>query len=207
MDYNTQRTKLVLPEYGRCIQDMVEYAMTITDRQERQRCAYTIIKLMSNIQQFSGDEEDFYQKLWNHLALISDYKLDIDYPVEIQKVDEQQQKRDKVPYPQKRIKRRHYGYIIEQLTKKLTEMEPGKERDEMIELVANQMKRSLANWSPNAMDDEKVMGDLADFTGGKISLLPSEVNLISDNQAIAESQSANTGNGNNNNSGKKKKKK
>ena len=179
--------------------------MTITDRQERQRCAYTIIKLMSNIQQFSGDEEDFYQKLWNHLALISDYKLDIDYPVEIQKVDEQQQKRDKVPYPQKRIKRRHYGYIIEQLTKRLTEMEPGKERDEMIELVANQMKRSLANWSPNAMDDEKVMGDLADFTGGKISLLPSEVNLISDNQAIAESQSANTGN--NNNSGKKKKKK
>lgn len=202
MDYNTQRTKLVLPEYGRCIQDMVEYAMTIKDRKERQRCAFTIIDLMSNIQKFSGDENDFYQKLWNHLALISDYKLDIDYPVEIQKVDEQQQKRDKVPYPQKNIKRRHYGFIIEQFSKRLSEMEPGKDRDKMIEFVANQMKRSLASWNPNALDDEKVMDDLADYTDKKVSLLPSEVNLISDRQAIAEVQS-----GGGNNQGKKKKKK
>lgn len=203
MDYNTQRTQLVLPEYGRCIQDMVEYAMTIEDRKERQRCAFTIIDLMSNIQKFSGDENDFYQKLWNHLALISGYKLDIDYPVEIQRADEQQQKRDKVPYPQKKIKRRHYGFIIEQFTKRLVDIEPGQERNNMIEFVANQMKRSLASWNPNALDDEKVMDDLADYTNKKVSLLPSEVNLISDRQAIAEAQA---GGGNNSQSKKKKKK-
>ena len=203
MDYNTQRTKLVLPEYGRCIQDMVEYAMTIQDREERQRCAFTIIDLMSNIQKFGGDENDFYQKLWNHLALISGYRLDIDYPVEIQRADEQQEKREKVPYPQKHIRRRHYGSIIEQFTKRLAEMEPGKDRDNLVEFVANQMKRSLASWNPNAMDDEKVLDDLADYTGKKVSLLPSEVNLISDRQAIAEAQAS----GADANLGKRKKKK
>ncbi len=203
MDYNTQRTKLVLPEYGRCIQDMVEYAMTIEDRNERQRCAFTIIDLMSNIQKFSGDENDFYQKLWNHLALISGYKLDIDYPVEIQRADEMQEKREMVPYPQKNIKRRHYGLIIERFTKRLADMDPGKDRDDLIEFVANQMKRSLASWNPNAMDDEKVMEDLADYTDKKVSVLPSEVNLISDRQALAEAQPVMA----NVNQGKRKKKK
>ena len=202
MDYNTQREKLKLTEYGRCIQEMVNYAMSLEDRKERQRCAYTIIDLMANMQSFTGNAEDFYQKLWNHLAFISDYKLDIDYPVEIQRIDEKENHRDTVPYPQKKIARRHYGLIIEQLTKKLTEMEPGKERDELTRLVANQMKVALANWNSNALDDEKILSDLAEYTDGKISLLPSEIKLMSDKEAIASAQQMNTNTG-----GKKKKKK
>ena len=81
MDYNTQREKLRLPEYGRCIQEMVNYAVALEDKNERQRCAFTIIDLMANMQTFTGNADDFYQKLWNHLAFISDYQLDIDYPV------------------------------------------------------------------------------------------------------------------------------
>ncbi len=199
MDYNTQRSKLVLPEYGRCIQDMVEYAMTIEDRGERQRCAYTIIDLMANIQKFDGNEEDFFQKLWNHLALISGYKLDIDYPVEIQHADEQEQKRERVPYPQQRIKKRHYGLLVERLTKKLAEMEPGEKRNKLTELVANQMKRDLANWNANALSDEKVVDDLAEYTDQKVAVLPSELDLMSDKQVLAEIQQTGTG--------KKKKKK
>lgn len=202
MDYNTQREKLKLTEYGRCIQEMVNYAMSLEDRKERQRCAYTIIDLMANMQSFTGNAEDFYQKLWNHLAFISDYQLDIDYPVEIQRIDEKENHRDTVPYPQKKIARRHYGLIIEQLTKKLTEMEPGKERDELTRLVANQMKVALANWNSNALDDEKILSDLAEYTDGKISLLPSEIKLMSDKEAIASAQQMNTNTG-----GKKKKKK
>ncbi len=199
MDYNTQRSKLILPEYGRCIQDMVEYAMTIKDRDERLRCANTIIGLMANILKFDGEKEDFYQKLWNHLALMSGYKLDIDYPVEIQYADEQEQKRERVPYPQHKIKRRHYGLLVERLAKKLEDMEPGEKRTKLIELVANQMKRDLANWNANTLSDEKVVDDLADFTDQKIALLPSEINMMSDKQVLAEMQQ--TG------SGKKKKKK
>ena len=126
MDYNTQRQKLILPEYGRCIQEMVNYAVSLTDPQERQRCAFTIIDLMANMQDYNGDENDFYQKLWNHLALISNYKLDIDYPVEIQHIDDQALKRDVVPYPQKKINRRHYGANIEALARKLMEMDQEK---------------------------------------------------------------------------------
>lgn len=203
MDYNTQREKLKLTEYGRCIQEMVNYAMSLDDRKERQRCAYTIIDLMANMQSFTGNAEDFYQKLWNHLAYISDYKLDIDYPVEIQHIDKQETHRDTVPYPQKRIARRHYGAIIEQLTKQLTEMEPGPERDELTRLVANQMKLALAKWNSNALDDEKILSDLAEYTNGKISLLPSEINLMSDKEAIASIQQNEGGKSSN----KKKKKK
>ena len=202
MDYNTQREKLKLTEYGRCIQDMVNYAKSLDDRQERQRCAYTIIDLMANMQKFTGNADDFYQKLWNHLAYISDYQLDIDYPVEIQHIDKQETHRDTVPYPQKRIARRHYGSIIEQLTKKLMEMEPGKERDKQTKLIANQMKLALAKWNSNALDDEKILSDLAEYTDGKISLLPSEIKLMSDKEAIAGAQQ-----NSNPNSGKKRKKK
>ena len=202
MDYNTKREKLRLPEYGRCIQEMVNYAVGLEDKEERQRCAFTIIDLMANMQKFTGNADDFYQKLWNHLAYISDYQLDIDYPVEIQHIDKQETQRDAIPYPQKRIERRHYGTIIEQLTKKLMEMEPGEERDELTRLVANQMKLALARWNSNALDDEKILSDLAEYTEGKISLLPSEIQLMSDKEAIANAQQTNTNNG-----GKKKKKK
>lgn len=203
MDYNTQREKLRLPEYGRCIQEMVDYAVALEDRKERQRCAYTIIDLMANMQKFTGNQDDFYQKLWNHLAYISDYQLDIDYPIEIQHIDKQETKRDRVPYPQKRIERRHYGTIIEQLTKRLMEMEPSAEREELTRLVANQMKLALAKWNSNALDDEKILSDLAEYTQGKISLLPSEIKLISDKEAIANAQQTNSNSG----GGKKKKKK
>ena len=199
MDYNTQRQKLILPEYGRCIQEMVNYAVSLPDPQERQRCAFTIIDLMANMQDYNGDENDFYQKLWNHLALISNYKLDIDYPVEIQHIDEQAMKRDVVPYPQKKINRRHYGANIEALARKLMEMEPGEERDALTKMIANQMKRALANWNINALNDEKVLDDLAELTNGKISLLPSDIDLISDKDVMMELQQQN--------SSKKKKKK
>ena len=188
MDYNTQREKLSLPEYGRCIQDMVNYAMTLEDKTERQRCAFTIIDLMASMQSYNGNEDDFYQKLWNHLALISGYQLDIDYPVEIQKVDEQAVKRDFIPNPQKQIKRRHYGANIEAIANKLTEMEAGKERDMLTQLLANQMKRALAKWNVNALDEEKVVEDLAELTRGKIQVLPSDIEFISDKELLNEIQ-------------------
>ena len=100
MDYNTQRKKLILPEYGRCIQQMVDYAKTIGDRAERQNCANTIIALMANMQEQRTDPDELRNKLWNHLAAMADYELDIDYPVEIVHHEEAKDKRERLPYPQ-----------------------------------------------------------------------------------------------------------
>lgn len=184
MEYNTQKEKLILPEYGRCIQQMVDYAKTISDRKERLRCACTIVSLMANIQEQHGNPEDFKQKMWNHLAAMSNYELDIDYPVEIEQHTPEDKPCEHIPYPQKNIQKRHYGSIIESLAKKLCEIEDEEERDALASFVANQMKRSLANWNRDAMDEEKVIDDLAQYTNGKIQLDPYTFKFISDSELI-----------------------
>ena len=103
-----------MPEYGRGIQMMVDMAMQIEDREERQRCANAIVKIMSNLLPSTASKEDNEHRLWNHLARISHYKLDIDYPVNIVPQEEVQAHPAPLPYPMKDIKRRHYGYLVEQ---------------------------------------------------------------------------------------------
>ncbi len=186
MDYNTQRKKLILPEYGRCIQEMVDHAKTIEDREERQQCANTIIKLLSNLYGKQSAKEDVTQKLWNHLAAMANYELDIDYPVEIENLFERENKRENIKLPQKKIRKPHYGALAEETTKVLQTMEDGEEKDALIRLVANQMKRNLANWNPNALSDEKILDDLADFTHGKVQLLPNEIDLIPDAEILKD---------------------
>ncbi|MDO4823105.1 MAG: DUF4290 domain-containing protein [Bacteroidales bacterium] len=186
MDYNTQRKKLILPEYGRCIQEMVDHAKTIEDREERQQCANTIIKLLSNLYGKQSAKEDVTQKLWNHLAAMANYELDIDYPVEIENLFERENKLENIKLPQKKIRKPHYGALAEETTKVLQTMEDGEEKDALIRLVANQMKRNLANWNPNALSDEKILDDLADLTHGKVQLLPNEIDLIPDAEILKD---------------------
>ena len=174
VDYNTEREKLLLPEYGRCVQQMVDHAKSLEDKEERQRCATTIVALMANMTEQHGDPEDFRQKLWNHLAAIANYELDIDYPVTIEKLEDTKANHEPIPYPQKRIAKRHYGAIVEALTKKLSEIE--------------QMKRSLGRWNRDAMNNEKVLDDIANYTEGKVSLLPNELKFKSDGEILNDVQ-------------------
>ena len=188
VDYNTERTKLVMPEYGRVVQEMVNHAKSLEDREERQRCANTIVALMAGMTKQSGDAEDFRQKLWNHLAAIANYELDIDYPVEIERLDESKATHERIPYPQQRIARRHYGAIVEALTKKIESFENPQERKLFTEQVANQMKRSLGRWNKDAMNDEKILEDIAFYTDGKVSLLPNELKMKSDGEILNDVQ-------------------
>lgn len=188
VDYNTEREKLLLPEYGRCVQQMVDHAKSLEDKEERQRCATTIVALMANMTEQHGDPEDFRQKLWNHLAAIANYELDIDYPVTIEKLEDTKANHEPIPYPQERIAKRHYGAIVEALTKKLTEIEDGDERMALTEQVANQMKRSLGRWNRDAMNNEKVLDDIASYTEGKVSLLPDELKFKSDGEILNDVQ-------------------
>ena len=170
LDYNTQREQLILPEYGREIQSMVNYAVGLTDRNERQHCAETIIAVMRRMVPQSGDNESYEQKLWDHLALMSGFRLDIDYPFDVTQAVQIAKKPEPMPYPMKDIPIRHYGNMMFELFEQLKAMPDGPERDELIRITANQMKRDLSQWSQGSADDEKVADDLARFTDGKVQL-------------------------------------
>ena len=170
LDYNTQRERIKLNEYGREIQQMVDYCVTIPDREERQACAEAIIDTMRKMNPSEQNINDRMQTLWDHLALMSDFKLDIDYPVEITTAEQMASKPEPVAYPNTRIPVRHYGRALFELFETLKTMEPGEERDTLVRMTANQMKRCLLLWGHGNGDDEKVADDLARFTDGVIQL-------------------------------------
>ena len=167
MDYNTSQAKLKLPEYGRLVQQMVEHAVAIENRAERQAYAETIIAVMGNLFPQMRNVPDFKHKLWDHLAYISGYRLDIDYPCEIEKRETGPQPAH-LSYPGKPIRYRHYGHLLEKLIQKLAEMPAGPERDELTRIVAYRMKYDLAEWKGDGIEDAKVSEDLARYTNGAI---------------------------------------
>ncbi len=170
LDYNTKREKLILPEYGREVQNMVDYAVSLPTKEERQRCAEAIVAIMDRMFPQNRDSADHAQKLWDHLAIMSNFKLDIDYPYDVSQAKTITKKPDPMPYPMTKIPVRHYGKMMFEVFDKLKSMEPGEERDELIRLTANQMKRDLYQWGHGSSDDEKVASDLARYTDGKVQL-------------------------------------
>lgn len=170
LDYNTDRKKMAMPEYGRAIMQMVEYCKSIEDKKERQCCAETIVKTMMIMFPQQANTANFEEKIWNHLAIISNFELDIDYPFEITKKEDLAKRLDPLPYPMQNINKRHYGHILESFFEKLKGMPEGPERDELIRLTANQMKRSLFVWNRGTADNEKIASDLAEFTDGKVQI-------------------------------------
>ena len=185
MDYNTQRPKLIMGEYGRYVQNLVEYCKKIEDDDERQQCAESIIGIMAEKTERTGNAEEFMSKLWNHLAAIANYELDIRYPVEIEKEESLSEKRENVPYPQRRIKRRHYGAIVEDFTKVIEDEKDDNKNAKLSLLIANHMKRDLSNWNPDAMSDAKVVNDLNEYTDGKAVLDTQHTPLVSDGDLLS----------------------
>lgn len=177
LTYNTQLKRLVLPEYGRNIHQMVDYCMTIEDRDERTRCAHTIVNSMAKLFPKIREEEDYQRKLWDHLAIMSDFKLDIDYPFEPLKEDNFHTLPEKVPYSSEHIRYKHYGKDIELLINKAISMEEGPERDELTLLIANHMKKLLLSVNSDGVEDAKIFKDLAEYSHGVLRLDPAEVKL------------------------------
>ena len=170
LDYNTHREQLLMPESGREIQKMVDYAVSLTDKSERQSCAQEIIRLMETKVPELHDNADFEQTLWDHLYLMSHKQLDIDWPFDVTAAEKLQEKPKAIPLPQEGMRLRHYGKLLEQLFEKLKTMPEGEERDALAFYTANQMKRDLMTWGHGSMSDEKVVDDLARFTDGIIQL-------------------------------------
>ena len=170
LDYNTQREKLVMPEYGREIQKMIEYACDLPTKEERLQCAYAIIKQMEYKNPQLKSNANYEQTLWDHLYLMSHRELEIDWPYDVSEADKILAKPQPLKLPQSHLRLRHYGHLVEQLLEKLQAMPEGDERNELVRITANQMKRDLALWGHGSIDDERVANDLARFTNGVIQL-------------------------------------
>ena len=165
-DYNTKRRALPLPEYGRSVQNMVDHCLTLTNREERQLCAETIIQIMEGMFPQQKGVEDFEHKLWDHLALMADYKLDIDYPFEI--VRRSDEKPEPLPYDREKIQYRHYGKLLERLIAQLPDYPEGEGKEVLVAQTLQQMKRSMALWNSNSTGDLKILDDLKDYTHGSV---------------------------------------
>lgn len=165
--YNTQMPKVKLPEYGRNIQELVSYCKTIPDREKRTRYAYGIVSIMGDLYPDADKVENLKQILWDHLAMISNYELDIDYPVEIITKDSLNDRPEKLPNPQNAfIQWRMYGKMIEEMIQKACQMEDEEQRIRLFELCANHMKLHFHKTHPTAdEDDNKIIHDLISLAG------------------------------------------
>ncbi len=170
MDYNSTRQRLALPEYGRHIQNMVIHAVSIENKEERTKCAHTIIAIMGNLFPHLRDVNDFKHKLWDHLAIMSDFKLDIDYPYDIVEPSTLYRKPEKMPYQNGNMKFMHYGRMVEQLIEKAILLEDETERHQLINLIANHMKKSLMIWNKDSATDERILKDIRNLSAGRLNL-------------------------------------
>ena len=170
MDYNSNRKQLILPEYGRNIQNMVNYIMTIEDRDLRNIAAQSLIDVMGNLFTYLRDVADFKHKLWENLAIMADFKLDIDYPYDPPGPTLLSGKPNTVPYNSGDITYKHYGRIVEMMIKRAAEFEEGPEKESIVQMIADHMKKCYLTWNKETVDDEKVMADFNELSKGKIDV-------------------------------------
>lgn len=172
LDYNTQRKPLLMAEYGREIQNMVDCAVAEPDAARRQACAEAIVRLMGTKVPQMKDNSDFERTLWDHLYLMSGKRLDIAWPFDVSEAEKMGGKPQPMKHPKKgeHAYPRHYGRLLTETLERLKTMDEGSERDELTRLTANQMKRDLALWGHGSAGDERVADDLARLTDGRVQL-------------------------------------
>jgi hypothetical protein len=169
-DYNTQRKRMALPEYGRNVQKMVDHIKSISDRTERNRAAKTIISIMGNLNPHLRDVGDFKHKLWDHLALIANFELDIDSPYPKPEPAKFVEKPRQIPYKQGDIRFLHYGRIIELMIGTASDMPDGSEKEYLTTLIVNQMKKSYITWNRGQVADEVIINDMKQLSGGRLKM-------------------------------------
>ena len=170
MEYNTNRTKLLMPEYGRNIQQMVEYCKSILSKEERNEVAKTIVEFMGQRNPHLRDEENYKHKLWDHLYILADYDLDVDAPYPFPTREELAQKPNRMDYPSFENEYKFYGKSILQLIDKAIELEEGEEKEALIQVIANNMKKSYNVYNKEHVQDEVIFRHLKELSQDKLDL-------------------------------------
>ena len=169
MEYNTELSKLIIPEYGRNVQRMVEYLMTIEDKEKRNHQANAVIEVMGNLNPHLRDVPHFKHKLWDHLFIMSDFKLDVDTPYEKPEQEEMVKKPEPMSYPQSKIRLRHFGKNILKMVDKAASIEDEAIRNEMVLAICNHMKKSYVSWNNSSVEDSVIVSQFNKIAEDKVS--------------------------------------
>ncbi len=169
-DYNTSRPRLIIPEYGRHVQRMVEHVMEIEDRDQRTRTAKAIIQVIGRLNPQLRNSDNFERTLWDHLYIMSEFKLDVDGPFPKPTPEELESKPNRVPYPQTSIKYGHYGKMVQRMIDQCAALEPGETRDAYTVVIANQMKKQFLAWNRDTVPDPVILKDLGEMSKGKLKV-------------------------------------
>ena len=197
MEYNTQLPPLEIPEYGRNIQIMIDHCCTIQDREERNRCAKAIIQIMGQLNPHLRDVADFTHKLWDHLFIISKFRLDVDSPYPRPSAETFATKPDRVPYPTGPIRYRHYGRTIERIITIAKGYKEGDEKKELTRLIANHMKKSYVNWNKDSVTDDIIIAQLKEISKGDLVLDETAVLASANDLRVPKTGQSNNNNNNN----------
>ncbi|WP_390936268.1 DUF4290 domain-containing protein [Parapedobacter soli] len=175
-DYNSTRPKLILAEYGRNVQNMVDYICTLPSKEERNRHAQVVIDMMGFLNPHLRDVADFKHKLWDHLYIISDFKIDVDSPYPVPEKGSIRHKPEMLNYPQHRIRYKHYGHTIERMIERAKMMRDPEKKQNMTLSIANFMKMAYLTWNKDSVEDEAIIADLRELSDGELQL-PADVVL------------------------------
>jgi hypothetical protein len=187
MEYNTNRKQMVIPEYGRNIQEMIEYTCTIEDREKRNKSAKFIINVMSQMHPQVRDSVDYKHKLWDHLHIIADFKMDVDAPYPPPSPLTLSTKPEHLSYHDKEIAYRHYGKNIALIIEKAIEYEEGAEKDALVKIIAIHLKKSYLNWNRDSVSDELIEEHLRVLSQGKLKL-KEDVRLTTTSDLLARNK-------------------
>ncbi|HVW97299.1 MAG TPA: DUF4290 domain-containing protein [Mucilaginibacter sp.] len=169
-DYNSTRSKLILSEYGRNVQNMVKYIVNLPTKEERNRYAQVVIDLMGFLNPHLRDVADFKHKLWDHLHIISDFQIDVDSPYPKPSMEAIHLKPEPLRYPHQRIKYKHYGKTIELMIEKAKSIDDADRKRHMVQAIANFMKMAYVQWNKDSVTDESILSDLYHMSGGALKL-------------------------------------
>lgn len=159
-----------IPEYGRNVHKMIEYALTIEDREKRSKAANAIVSIMALLNPHLREITDYKHKLWDHLFIISNFKLDVEAPYPMPSPDTLMEKPKRIPYPSKNIKYKHYGKTTELMIQEIIKMEEGPIKESMVEKIANFMKMSYLSWNRDSVDDQQIIEQLRILSEGQLHL-------------------------------------
>jgi hypothetical protein len=169
MDYNTSRNKLLIPEYGRNVQKLIELAISLEDKTERTQLAHYIVQIMLNFNSGVHNIES-EQKVWDHLFIISDFQLDVEAPYPLPDKNKIAQKPNRVPYSDKNIRHKTYGRNMEAIIQEAIKFEEGEEKDALVRLIAYNLKRAYLSFNRTSVDDDQIKDDLYRMSEGKLSV-------------------------------------
>lgn len=172
LPYNTDKKPIILPEFGRNIEGLINYCVSIPDRYERTEFAYALADVMANLfPELVGENGDM-SKVWDEMNIISQFRLDVDFPYPVISEENIHPRPERLPYTSSAIRYRHYGKNIEKMIEVIADMPEGEERDQLISMVAHHMKKLMLIHNKEGMDNAKILRDLCEFSHGKINLDP-----------------------------------